>query len=288
MNIWQIVKLKIVSLLNRIRINFYVEKTTRFYKIVIHENVKPIFKWLKIILTMIGLLAAFYTFANVFFSFLFGLFIWALITFLEQTIFIYNSSITLDKFNMINELDKLIGVSFGIASKEGEAKKIPVVGFVVDDDLEYAHKLHKSLLSLSQGDLTDQKGNVCFSVTLLKSNEYIFLWYPNVECEPVSNFHKKVESKRKETNLTDRHTRFIKFEIIGKKFPVSDGSYFYTFKENYKNGVPFIFQITNKDKFGEVKNIDGLDNFIFSNLKIKDKEDLTRKDMEYDYLRVMD
>lgn len=287
MNMWQIVKLKIVSFLNRIRINFYVEKTTRFYRIVIHENVKPIFKWLKIILTMISLLAAFYTFTNVFSSFIFGLFIWLLITFVEQTIFIYNSSITLPKFNMINELDKLIGVSFGIASKEGE-DKIPVVGFVINDDVEYARKLHKSLLSLSQGDLIDQNGNVCFSVTLLKSNEYIFLWYPNIESESVINFHKKVESKRKETNLTDRHTRLIESEIIGKRFPISVGSYFYTFKENYKNGVPFIFQITNKDKFGEIKNIDGLDNFIFSNLKIKDKEDLTRKDMEYDYLKVMD
>ena len=41
------------------------------------------------------------------------------------------------------------------------------------------------------------------------------------------------------------------------------------------------------DKNGQVKSIEGISDFIVFNLKIRDREELTRKDIEYDFLRVM-
>lgn len=286
MNTWQKVKLKIISSINKLHVNFKIEKTPKFYRIVVHEKIKPFFKWLNIVLTIIGLLAAFYTFENVFYSFLFGCFLWALITFAEKTIFIYNSFIVLPQLTYEHEPEKLLGASFGVAVPPGEAIEIPVVGFVVKDE-EYARQLRDTLNYWTGGEARDEKGNVCLSAIVLNAKEYVFLCYPNIESESVKAFHKKVEAKRKETSLTDSHVPLFALTVLGKRCTISEGSYFPTFREKHQDGVPVLFQICMPDEKGGVKSIDGVEDFILFNLKIRDRKDLTRKDMEYDYLRVM-
>jgi len=286
MNIWQKVKLKVITSLNRLRINFQIEKTPKFYRIVIHEKLKPVFKWLKIILTAIGLSAAFYTFENSLYSFLFAFSVWALITFIERTIFIFNSLVVLPQLTYEHEPERLLGASFGFAVPQGEAIEIPVVGFVVKDE-EYARQLHETLLYWTNGETRDEKCNICLSAIVLNSKEYVFLCYPNMESESVKKFHKKVEAKRKETSLTDTHIPLFALTILGKRCQIGAGSYFPTFRQRHQDGTPVLFQICMPDKKGEVKNIEGVSDFIIFNLKIRDRKDLTRKDIEYDFLNVM-
>ena len=286
MNIWQKVKLKVITSLNRIRINFNIEKTPKFYRIVIHEKLKPAFKWLKIVLTAIGLLAAFYTFENSLYSFLFGFSVWALITFIEKTIFIFNSLVVLPLLTYEHEPERLLGASFGYAVPKAETIEVPVVGFVVKDE-EYARQLHETLIYWTGGETRDEKCNICLSAIVLNANEYVFLCYPNIENESVKIFHKKVEAKRKETSLTDTHIPLFALTILGKRCQIGAGSYFPTFRKRHQDGTPVLFQICMPDKNGQVKSIEGISDFIVFNLKIRDREELTRKDIEYDFLRVM-
>lgn len=286
MNTWQKTKLKVISLINKVRLNIRVEKTPKFYRIVIHEKAKPFFTWSKNILTAISLFAAFYTFDNTVYAFIFGVSVWLLITFVEKTVFIYNSLFIMPQLTYEHEPEKLLGASFGIAVPEGELLEIPVVGFVVKDE-DYARQMHETLLYWTGGEVRDEAGNVCLSATVLNSKEYVFLCYPNVNRKSVTEFHKEVESRRKEESLTDTHIPMFALTIIGKKCQIGAGSYFPTFREKYQEGVPVLFQICMPDDKGGVKSIDGVDDFIIFNLKIKGREELTRKDIEYDYIRVM-
>ena len=286
MNIWKRVKLKVISSINRLRVNFKIEKTPSFYRIVIHENIKPFVKWSKFTLTVIGLTAAFYTFENPLYSFAFGLSVWLLITFVEQTIFIYNSFTVLPQLTYEHEPEKLLGASFGVAVAPGETIEIPVVGLVVKDE-EYARQLYETLIYWTDGEVEDEKGNVCLSVILLNPKEYVFLCYPNVERESIVEFHKEVEAKRKQTSLTDTHIPLFALTILGKRCEINEGSYFPTFRKKYQDGVPVLFQISMPAENGGTKKIDGVEDFVLFNLKIRNKEDLTRKDIEYDYIRIM-
>lgn len=286
MNTWQKTKMKVITLINKVRLNFRIEKTPKFYRIVIHEKAKPFFMWLKNIFTAISLFAAFYTFDNVFYAFLFGVLVWLVITFIEKTIFIYSSLFVMPQLTFEYDFERLLGVSFGVAIHKGESSEIPVVGFVVKDK-EYARQMHETLLYWTGGKVRDEEGNICLSSIVLNSEEYIFLCYPNVERKSVTEFHKEVESKRKEESLTDTHLPMFTLTIIGKKCQISAGSYFPTFREKYKKGVPVLFKICMPDDKDGIKSIDGIDDFILFNLKIKGKEELTRKDIEFDYMRIM-
>ncbi|MGR5239606.1 hypothetical protein ACPV36_01755 [Photobacterium damselae] len=286
MNYWQKTKLKVISSINRVRLNFQLEKTPKFFRIVIHEKTKPFFTWTKRVLTAISLLAAFYVFDHSIYAFLFGVGVWLLITFVEKTVFIYNSLFVMPPLTYEHDPARLLGTSFGVATPPDGGPEIPIVGFVVADE-EYGRQMHETLKYWTDNNVHDEEGRVCLSVIVLNPKEYVFLCYPNPEHRAVEEFHKEVEGKRKEKSLTDIHIPTFALTIIGKRCQVSEGSYFPTFREKYREGVPVMFQICMPGEQGQVKDIDGLDHFVLFKLKIKGKEQLTRKEIEYDYLKVM-
>lgn len=286
MNVWQRTKLKIISSINLFRLNFKLEKTPNFFRIIIHEKAKPIFKWIEITLTAVSLFAAFYAFDSSFYAFLFGVSVWLLITFVEKTVFIYSSFFIMPQLTYEHNPERLLGASFGTAVPPGEDFEIPVVGFVVKDE-EYGRQMNETINYWADGNVRDEDGKVCLSAIVLNSKEYVFLCYPNIEQESVKKFHDTVETKRKEKSLTDIHIPMFALTIIGKRCEIGEGSYFPTFREKYQEGVPVLFQICMPDGKGGLRNIEGVDDFILFKLKIKDKDKLTKKDLEHDYLRVM-
>ncbi|MDA0153886.1 hypothetical protein OH460_16320 [Vibrio sp. Makdt] len=286
MNYWQKTKLKVIPSINRVRLNCRLEKTPKFFRIVIHEKAKPFFTWTKRVLTAISLLAAFYVFDHSIYAFLFGVGVWLLITFVEKTVFIYNSLFVMPPLTYEHDPARLLGTSFGVATPPDGGPEIPIVGFVVADE-EYGRQMHETLKYWTDNNFHDEEGRVCLSAIVLNPKEYVFLCYPNLEHRAVEEFHKEVEGKRKEKSLTDIHIPTFALTIIGKRCQVGEGSYFPTFREKYREGVPVMFQICMPGEQGQVKDIDGLDHFVLFKLKIKDKEQLTRKEIEYDYLKVM-
>ncbi len=286
MNSRQKLKLKLMSFINKIRLSFQLEMTENFYRVVIHESAKPYIMFIKGLLTLISLFLAFIVFEKSFYAFVSGLIVYLLITFLEQTIFIYNSFLIMPQLTYEHDPERLLGTSFGIGVDPNGGPEIPVVGFVVKDE-EYARQMHETLLYWSGGSTHDEAGNVCLSTVVLNPKEYVFLCYPNLESDSVKKQNKVTEKRRKAESLTDVHIPMFALTIIGKRCEIGPQSYFPKFREKYRGGVPVLFQIFILDANGGVKSIKGLDDFVLFNLKIKDKDELTRMDIEYDYMKVM-
>ena len=261
--------------LNRLHFDVNIHKKGWFIQVVLHERFKPFIRAVKIALTMIGLISALFSFESVFVSFLFGLGIYLLTTFFEKSAFCYNSLYVHSLPDFEIEPDKWLGAFFGYAKDPKNQYQIPLVGWLMSDP-DYARKVHELLLHWSYGKLRDEEGNICASVIVNSNDEYVFFCYPNIERE----------TERKKTSLTDVHHKHMVMLIFGKRCQITGNSYFPTFRNSYKDGVPYLFQLAVPGENGQPCNVSGLEDFILFNLKIKNRDDLNRKDIEYDLLRI--
>lgn len=153
-------------------------------------------------------------------------------------------------------------------------------------DPEYARKVHSLLLQWSYGKLKDEENNIRASVIVNNNDEYVFFCYPNMGRKSAARFYEEVEKERKETSLTDVNQRLMTMLIFGKRCQITENSYFPTFRERYRDGVPYIFRLATPGADGQPHEIAGLDDFVLFNLKIKNRKELDRKDIEYDLLRI--
>lgn len=279
-------KQRLILWSNRIRFDINVQRKGRFAQVIFPERFKSFVRTIKIVLTLIGLTSAFFFFQSVFVSFLFALGIYLLITAFDKLVFSYNSLYVhfLPDFEI--EPEKWLGAFFGYAKDPRNTSHIPIVGLIMSDP-EYARKVHSLLLRWSYGKLKDEENNICVSVIVENNNEYIFFFYPHMERETATRFYKDVEKVRKKKSLTDVHHRRMTMQIFGKRCQITANSYFPTFRERYKEGVPYLFQMAVPGDDGQPHEIAGLDDFIFFNLKIKDRGELDRKDIEYDLMRLL-
>ena len=108
-----------------------------------------------------------------------------------------------------------------------------------------------------------------------------------MERETAARFYEEVEEERKKASLTDVHHKQMAMLIFGKRCQITAQSYFPTFRERYQQGVPYLFRLVILNGNGQPTEIDGLDDIILFNLKIKIIADLERKDIEYDLLRIL-
>ncbi|MBM4056316.1 MAG: hypothetical protein FJ264_16925 [Planctomycetes bacterium] len=280
------VKQRLILWSNRLRFDVRAQKKGWFVQIILHDRFKPFIRAVKIVLTLIGLISAFISFQSVFISFLFGLGIYLLSIFLEKLIFSYNSLYVHSLPDFEIQPEKWLGAFFGYAEDPKNPSHIPMVGWIMSDP-EYAKRVHSLLLQWSYGKLKDEENNIRASVIVDDKDEYIFFCYPNMERKTATRFYKAVEKERKETSLTDVHHKQMAMLIFGRRCQITANSYFPTFRNRYKDGVPYIFRLVVLGGDGQPHDIAGLDDFILFNLKIKNRGKLDRKDIEYDLLRIL-
>ena len=99
-------------------------------------------------------------------------------------------------------------------------------------------------------------------------------------------FHEEVETERKKTSLTDEHNKMCAMLVFGKRCKITRTSYFPAFRKRYREGVPVLFRLALPRSDGQTEEIPGLKDFVLFTLKIKDRKELTRKDMEFDHFRI--
>jgi hypothetical protein len=279
-------KQRLILWSNRLHCDIIVQKKGWFFEVIIHERFRPFICIIKIFLTIIGLISAFFLFPSVFIAFLFGLGIYIICTFIEKIIFSYNSLYVHSLPDFEIEPNKWLGVFFGYAEDPRNPEHIPIIGWVMSDS-DYAKKIHTLLLRWSYGELKDKDNNIRASVIVDKDEEYVFFCYPNIDRKTANFFHEDIEKEQGKRSLTDVLHKIFAMLVFGKRCKITDNSYFPTFRERYKDGVPYIFRLTVPGEVGLPQNITGLDDFILFNLKIKNKEELNRRDIEYDLLRIL-
>lgn len=254
------------------------------FELVLHESLKPVVSVIKIVLTLVGLSSAFVAFQNVFVSFFFGLLIYAITTAFERAVFTYNSFFVQPLPNFTIEPDKWLGAFFGYAETADRDVQIPIIGWIMSD-ADYAQKVHNLLLTWSYGRFTDEDKNICASV-IVDGDDYVFFCYPSLKRKDVQAFHEEVETERKKTSLTDEHSKMFAMLVFGKRCKITRTSYFPTFRKRYREGVPVLFRLALPRSDGQTEEIPDLKDFVLFTLKIKDRNELTRKDMEFDHFRI--
>jgi len=283
-------KQRLLIWLNNLHFHINIQRKGKFFQVILHEKYKKVVRFLKIIFTLIGLFSAYYIFQSPSISFLFALVIFLIIQLSEKMIFAYTSLYVHSIPNFEFQSDKWAGAFFGYVETRDIRAQLPLVGWMFTDE-ELAKNIHSLLSDWTYGVMDDKDKNVKMSV-ILDENEtgkhYIFFCYPSAERKTAKKFFDKIEKERKKISLTDVHNRFFLMSILGKSFKMPETSYLPTFIKRYRHGVPFMFRIAVTYEDIQSKQIDGLKDFIFHDLKIKNRSDLNRKDLEYDLLRIWD
>ena len=76
--------------------------------------------------------------------------------------------------------------------------------------------------------------------------------------------------------------------ILGRRFDISDKSYLPIFRKKYQNeNIPFIYKFYYAQDVSKQEMINDLRDFVFYNLKIKERKNLTHKDLEYSILKIL-
>jgi hypothetical protein len=279
------IRQRIILWSNRIFFDFKVKRERYNLRVMVPGKYKPLVKTLKILLTLIGLFSAFIVFQSVFIAFLFGLAVYALTTILEKIIFTYSSLYVHPFPSFTLEQEKWLGVFWGYAKDPKNGYEIPLIGLQFSDE-DYARKIYDLLLSWALGKHNDKSNNVKLGTILTDDNSYTFFCYPSIERETAKAFYGKAETDLKKESKNDIHNRLAMMLVLAKSFDIIEGSYFPTFRKRYRDGVPYLFQLGVTGEDGSIQQVSNTDKFIFYNLKILDKRDLTRKDIEYDMLRL--
>jgi len=218
------------------------------------------------------------------YSFLFTILIFIFQSFIERFVFSYKITYIQPLPDFEIEPKKWKGMSFGYALNPKIPTEIPYVGMLFSDE-EYARKVFGLISSWNYGEQDDSSNNINTSVLLGENNEYTFFIYPSCERKTVKDFFKTTEEERRKTSLTDVQQKMFVQIIFGKTCKITSLSYLPEFIRRYHQGVPFYFEalIYKKD---EPISIPGLNPLFIHNLKIKKISELTRKDIEYEMLKL--
>lgn len=269
---------------NRLHFQISARRKGWHFEFVLHESLKPLVSAIKLVLTLVGLFSAFVAFQNVFVSFFFGLLIYAITSAFERVVFSYTSLFVQPLPAFTIEPDKWLGAFFGYGETADPEVQIPMIGWIMSN-AEYARKVHNLLLAWSYGSLADDDKNICASV-IVDGDDYVFFCYPSLTRRDVQAFHQGVETERRKTSLTDEHSKMFATLVFGKRCKITPTSYFPTFRKRYREGAPVLFRLALPRRDGQTEEIPGLKDFVLFTLKIKDRNELTRKDFEFDQFRI--
>ena len=135
-------------------------------------------------------------------------------------------------------------------------------------------------------ELKDESKCVALGVVVLPGGGYDFFIYPTLNRSPVKAFHDAVEGERSKGDASSVHHRMVIMQVLRRHFEPSPNSYFPQFRKRYREGVPVMFQLFLQGPNGQPHQISSLLPMILFGLKIKERNQLTRKDPEYDLLRL--
>ena len=269
--------------INKIRLSFRVMRIDGKLRIYIHEKNKRIISSIKWIVSLIGLFGSLLV-LPIYLSFIIALFLFLFTHFLGKFFFFFTSLYFhyIPDFKINNDL--WVGMGFGYAELPDRKFHIPLVSLVFSEK-NYAKKFFALLRIWNNDSLEDRDNNFVLSIIIDKEDDYYTYIYPNILKERAQEFIREVESRRKKSFPEEMHVRLFGFLFTMKRFVITKRSYFPTFKQRYEDGVPYRLEawVGTEESANICEDIPGFTKF---NLKIKNRHELTRGDIEYDLLRI--
>jgi len=288
MNILIKIRRQIFLLKNKLLFNFSTHVRGDKKHIVIPAIFTKITKYLKHIISVISLISAYFIFKTPHYAFLFAIGVWLLLSLLERVLF---SHITffknpLPNFNLCAE--KWVAMGFGYPPLHMISQGLKPTVVMMFDDKIYARKIHDLILSWTEGSHKDTSSLVSLSVTIL-SDSYIFYIYPSLSRAERLGSYDNLREKFHDDFPQSVHKRKIASVSLGRKFNMPKSSSVIEFRKHYKKGEVVTLQIAfQKNIESNFESIEGCQDFRIVEFKIKDRNDLTRKDPEYDLIRYVE
>ena len=273
------------KIFNQQRTSWY-KGIPRDLKFILPEKYRKTLKRLKIFFTLASLLFAFFFYHSIFIAYGFGLAAYLVLSGLERNVITYSCPCVHFFPDFKIEPEKWAEVFWGFERDPQGDLELPLVELQFTDD-DYARKMYALLLAWSSKDSMDEN-NIKMSAILMDDDTYVFFCYPDIGCQAVSNFYAEIDKQQKQALIDDLHHRVAGIPIIAKKFNIRKGSYFPVFRRRYRHGTPFLFQFRGACKKDGNGRVEGTDKLFLRHLKIRNRGNLEKKEMEYDILRLFD
>lgn len=254
-------------------------------RLILHEKYERLVKWTLKVIFVIGIIMSIISIAW-YFSLILTLFWGVLEYLLKKTGFMFTTLFiqpipTPEDLKKANWYANLFGFVQG-----GVADKKFLIGISFKDK-EAGEKVFKCISAWNNMEQVDMKNNINLSFIVENDKDYSTYIYPSVNREVIRKFESKIKKKGKD------HNNLIYTLIMCKVFPYGKNSHFYKFKEEYQNYS--LFTLNGEPQKYKPFTLKG---FYFSNggmiplanpsiekfhLKIKNREDLTKEDLEYEH-----
>jgi hypothetical protein len=176
--------------------------------------------------------------------------------------------------------DKWRGVGFGYARPPGGPVDIPFVGMILTEK-GLAKDLSELFLAWTEGEFQDEAKNLRISVVVLSPREYVFMCYPNPQRPVAKKWFDRARRELRETSLEDVLIEHHGMFVLGKRCVVLRTSYFPEFRRRLLPGTPVMFGFF-LPPFAQVRLAPDTATFVVHDFVIKDKADLTQKDLEFE------
>lgn len=272
--------------LNEIRIRNKIYLENKNLKIVLHEKYRKAIGISRVLLTLIGLFSAFIIFESTIIAFFFGLVIFVFTWIIEKTSFNYAKEF-MHEFNPeIIANNRWQAVCFGYVENPDTFQQIPLIGMVCEDN-EFANTIHDQILQWSDYQYNDVNKLVSMSA-ITNKNYYRFFCCPNLKSEKVNKHTEDYRAELRKTSLTDEFVLLQGSLFLEKKCEITSTSLFPSFKKRFRNGTPVAFEVYYTDDKGQLHRASKQkESFWIHTFSIKDKSELTRKDIEYDIVKYL-
>lgn len=291
---------------NRLRYRFRIEIRGKRLFLVVPDKQEGKIKLILRILLVVGIFSSLVSFPFV----LYGIFFAILLVLLEQ--FFEKAVLTSGAFFIQpipdwNDYEKAKweGISFGgVSSANGNEKNLAIdkrfpysIGMLFTGDLDSIRRLFTVIHQWNYFRDEDKDNNINLSFIIEEGEEeYTIYIYPSPDRKGLKSFFKEAEKENEETGKETE--KFVMQIIFAKRFKLK-GSSFEQFKDIYKDGEAYyFFAHFMKPELSELKPafFSGKSEDIFKsskgtsvilkrNIKIKNRRELTKKDLEYGHGR---
>lgn len=249
-------------------------------KLIVHEKYEKIVKWILRIISFIGIATAFLTL-----SYILGIIVTLLIfiveQFLENTIFEYSIFYLFPIPDFDIEYDNWLTSGYFLINDKNLLNQGYLNHFgPAYADKNYAIKFFNYLRLWNDNQNSDLENNICISLIIENDRKYSTYFYPNSNRKELENYF----AKYKEEMALKKYGKVqqeMTMQMIFWKINQNQGEFFKNFTNDLHINSEYYFApfyIENeKPKIIEELKI------LKNNIKIKNRIDLTVKDIEYHY-----
>ncbi|MDH6310890.1 hypothetical protein M2451_004071 [Dysgonomonas sp. PFB1-18] len=279
----------------RISKDFKVELNTliklewkKFYPVlIIHERFEKIVKWIIRLLAIIGVLSCLITFQNKCEALLFSVIIVLIQQFFERVIFEYTTIIVSPLPNFRVDLTQWLTNAFFIPlNADGSYNRNETAVFApCFRDEEYGIQLFKFLKQWNFEQDNDIENNIIISFIIEPNAKYSTYIYHNPKRKNIEKILEDEKEKNKLSKYGKRQQQLIASFIFGKKLDFITGSYIEKFLEFQEQNKLFYFMPSHPISDNGRRGTSFLRQatILKYNFKLKNRNELTRKDIEYHF-----